>query len=69
MQKLRVIFSKLLSTVVSQFSSAYTYHWTKYFPSQKLLYPPVFDSRVVLYPSDKNMRDYLSWRQADCNYS
>ncbi|XP_039259205.1 putative tRNA(His) guanylyltransferase [Styela clava] len=59
--------SKLSSTVVSQFSSSYTFHWTKYFPNQKLLYPPVFDSRVVLYPSDMNMRDYLSWRQADCH--
>ena len=31
-------------------------------------YPPAFDSRTVLYPTDKNLRDYLSWRQADCEY-
>ncbi|KAL1431014.1 hypothetical protein MTO96_014424 [Rhipicephalus appendiculatus] len=30
-------------------------------------YPPSFDGRVVLYPSDANLRDYLSWRQADCH--
>ncbi|XP_023159326.1 probable tRNA(His) guanylyltransferase, partial [Ceratitis capitata] len=30
-----------------------------------LLYPPCFDGRIVLYPSDQNLRDYLSWRQAD----
>ena len=27
---------------------------------------PSFDGRVVLYPSIKTLRDYLSWRQADC---
>ncbi|KXJ28525.1 putative tRNA(His) guanylyltransferase [Exaiptasia diaphana] len=27
----------------------------------------MFDGRVVLYPCDKNLRDYLSWRQADCH--
>nr|XP_017214498.1 probable tRNA(His) guanylyltransferase isoform X1 [Danio rerio] len=26
-----------------------------------------FDGRVVLYPSNRNVRDYLSWRQADCH--
>ncbi|XP_028668506.1 probable tRNA(His) guanylyltransferase isoform X3 [Erpetoichthys calabaricus] len=26
-----------------------------------------FDGRVILYPSDQNLRDYLSWRQADCH--
>lgn len=31
----------------------------------KLQYPPSFDARTVLYPSDQNLRDYLSWRQAD----
>lgn len=37
------------------------------FPTQELLYPPMFDGRVVLYPSEKNLRDYMSWRQADCH--
>ena len=31
-------------------------------------YPPTFDARVVLYPSEQNLRDYLSWRQADCKF-
>ncbi|XP_061128395.1 probable tRNA(His) guanylyltransferase isoform X3 [Syngnathus typhle] len=26
-----------------------------------------FDGRVVLYPSNRNLKDYLSWRQADCH--
>jgi tRNA(His) 5'-end guanylyltransferase len=33
-----------------------------------LQYAPQFDGRVVCYPSLKNLRDYLSWRQADCKY-
>lgn len=27
--------------------------------------PPSFDGRIVLYPTTKHLRDYLSWRQAD----
>ncbi|KAL6043396.1 hypothetical protein STEG23_007976 [Scotinomys teguina] len=34
---------------------------------QPLLYPPGFDGRVVLYPSNQTLKDYLSWRQADCH--
>lgn len=59
--------SKLMSNMVSLFSSSYVYHWKNFFGDVPLLYPPAFDGRVVLYPSDKNMRDYLSWRQADCH--
>lgn len=33
----------------------------------ELLYPPVFDARCVCYPSLQTIRDYLSWRQADCH--
>lgn len=56
--------SKILSCVISLFTSSYVFHWSD-FLDQKLLYPPSFDARIVLYPSDENMRDYLSWRQAD----
>nr|CAG4646468.1 EOG090X0AR4 [Macrothrix elegans] len=59
--------SKLSTNVCSLFTSAFLYHWSDYFPSVKPLYPPIFDGRTVLYPSDQNMRDYLSWRQADCH--
>lgn len=57
--------SKLLSYVNSLFSSSYVYYWKDYFHTVKLLYPPAFDARIVLYPSDNNLRDYLSWRQVD----
>lgn len=30
-------------------------------------YLPTFDARCISYPSDMNLRDYLSWRQADCH--
>nr|CAH8849294.1 unnamed protein product [Trichobilharzia regenti] len=59
--------SKISSTVVSLFSSSYVFEWPNFFPDSPLLYPPSFDSRVILYPSNKTLRDYLSWRQVDCH--
>ncbi|XP_025094039.1 probable tRNA(His) guanylyltransferase [Pomacea canaliculata] len=59
--------SKIMTNVVSLFSSSYTMLWPRYFINQELQYPPSFDARVVLYPSDQNLRDYLNWRQADCH--
>ncbi|XP_043504433.1 probable tRNA(His) guanylyltransferase [Polistes fuscatus] len=57
--------SKLMSNVNSLFASSYVYHWPRFFRGRDLYYPPSFDARVVLYPTDKNLRDYLAWRQAD----
>lgn len=57
--------SKLMTCINSLFTSSYVFFWSHWFPTKKLLYPPSFDSRVVLYPTDENLRDYLSWRQAD----
>jgi hypothetical protein len=54
-----------LTTVVSQFTSSYVFNWTKHFPGVSLKYPPSFDGRIVLYPAEKAVRDYFSWRQAD----
>ena len=59
-------FSKLMTNVVSLFASSYVMRWQEYFTDKPLLYPPAFDARVVLYPTNQNLRDYLSWRQADC---
>lgn len=47
------------------FTSAYVFYWPEYFPNDRLRYPPTFDSRVVLYPGEKEIRDYFAWRQAD----
>lgn len=59
--------TKISSYIGSLFSSSYVFYWHHYFKDQKLKYPPSFDSRVVLYPTDQNLRDYLSWRQVDCH--
>ncbi|XP_017152730.1 probable tRNA(His) guanylyltransferase [Drosophila miranda] len=56
--------AKLLTYVTSLFSTSYVMQWSKWM-SLPLAYAPCFDGRVVLYPSDENLRDYLSWRQAD----
>lgn len=56
--------SKILTYIVSLFTSAYVYYWSEYM-STKLQYPPTFDGRIVLYPTEQHVRDYFSWRQAD----
>lgn len=59
--------SKLSSTIVSTFTAYYVGYWIHYFPDVKLSPPmPTFDGRCVCYPTVGNLRDYVSWRQADC---
>lgn len=61
------LFSKILTTVVSTFTSYYIHLWPHFFADEPLSPPmPSFDGRVVLYPSAINLRDYMSWRQVDC---
>ena len=59
--------AQLMSNIVSLFAANYVFQWPEFFPDKKLLTPPSFDARSVLYPSNRNLRDYLSWRQADCH--
>lgn len=60
--------SKLVSTVVSIFSTAYAMYWPICLPDTPMTRPfPSFDGRAVVYPSLKNIRDYLCWRQVDCH--
>ncbi|KAJ1552154.1 tRNA-His guanylyltransferase [Cladochytrium tenue] len=59
--------AKITTTLVSLFTSAYVVAWPNYFPSLPLKYPPSFDARAVVYPAPQIVRDYLSWRQADCH--
>ncbi|KAH7112461.1 tRNAHis guanylyltransferase-domain-containing protein [Dendryphion nanum] len=60
--------SKLMTTITSTFTAQYTYLWSTYFPNAPLTPPlPSFDGRCVCYPSDQNLRDYMSWRQVDCH--
>ncbi|KAL0246857.1 hypothetical protein GEMRC1_008063 [Eukaryota sp. GEM-RC1] len=58
--------SKIASTLVSLFTSVYVAKWPQ-FMSTPLMSFPSFDSRCVLYPTFKNLRDYFSWRQVDCH--
>lgn len=57
---------KLGSLVVSLFSSSYLRHFYEKFGSWPINLP-IFDSRVVLYPSEKLLKDYFRWRQVDCH--
>ncbi|KAJ3223948.1 tRNA-histidine guanylyltransferase 1-like [Clydaea vesicula] len=59
--------SKLVSLITSLFTANYVFNWSKYFSAVELQYLPSFDSRAVIYPSLENLRDYMSWRCADCH--
>ncbi|KAK0128183.1 tRNA-His guanylyltransferase, variant 3 [Cadophora gregata] len=61
--------SKLVTTIVSTFTAYYVHLWSTHFPDLPLTAPlPSFDGRAVQYPSVQNLRDYMSWRQVDCEY-
>ncbi|GMJ15437.1 ICARUS2 [Hibiscus trionum] len=59
--------SKIVSAVVSFFSSVYVMKWKDVFQEKDLKYPPSFDGRAVCYPSNEILQDYLAWRQVDCH--
>ncbi|KAF2150638.1 tRNAHis guanylyltransferase [Myriangium duriaei CBS 260.36] len=60
--------SKLATTVATLFTAEYVMQWPTFFPDSPLTRPfPTFDGRCVLYPRREILRDYLSWRQADCH--
>eukprot|EP01147_Barroeca_monosierra_P006592 gene6592-7531_t len=55
-----------------EMSSAYVLRWPGIMKDENgeitpLQSVPHFDGRVVCYPTVQNLRDYLSWRQADCH--
>ncbi|PGH06204.1 hypothetical protein AJ79_06592 [Helicocarpus griseus UAMH5409] len=61
-------YSKLVTTIVSTFTAHYVYLWPSFFPTPlEPEFLPSFDGRAVQYPSVRNLRDYMSWRQADCH--
>lgn len=61
---------KLVTTIVSTFTAHYIFKWDTYFPGTPLEPPylPSFDGRAVVYPTIRNLRDYMSWRQVDCKF-
>ncbi|GAB6033398.1 hypothetical protein CHUAL_013160 [Chamberlinius hualienensis] len=58
---------KITTNVCTEFTGNFVFYWSEYFPTTKLKYSPSFDGRIVCYPTNKDMRNYLSWRQADCH--
>ncbi|KRX37641.1 Serine/threonine-protein kinase SULU [Trichinella murrelli] len=59
---------KFVSTITSLFTSNYIFQWNFHFiDNRPLIWAPCFDGRVILYPTDENLTDYLKWRQADCH--
>ena len=60
------ICSKLASVFASMFAARYVFHWRDHFGDAPLRHPPAFDGRAIAYPGAPVLRDYLSWRQADC---
>ncbi|KAK4585393.1 hypothetical protein RGQ29_022876 [Quercus rubra] len=59
--------SKLLSLIVSFFSSVYVMKWKEFFLEKELKYPPSFHSRVICCASKEVLQAYLAWRQNDCH--
>lgn len=64
--------AKLSTSVATMFTAEYCMQWKTFFPDDeeemKLERPfPTFDGRCVCYPKKRILRDYLSWRQADCH--
>ncbi|KAL1302674.1 hypothetical protein AAFC00_003038 [Neodothiora populina] len=59
---------KVSTTIAATFSVEYAMQWPLFFPDSPLTRPyPTFDGRCVVYPKTRILRDYLSWRQADCH--
>ncbi|RXG70087.1 tRNA(His) guanylyltransferase 1 [Armadillidium vulgare] len=59
--------NSLISRIVSVLTGSFTNYWKDFFSETQLECNPVFDARLVLYPTLESVRDYLSWRQADCH--
>lgn len=60
---------KLITTFSSSFTAYYQFLWPEFFPNTQLkpYRLPQFDARLVQYPNVSCVRDYFSWRQADCH--
>lgn len=59
--------AKLATTVAAAFTAEYSMQWADFFPAPPTRPFPTFDARCVCYPKRRVLRDYLSWRQADCH--
>lgn len=66
-----VLYRKMLSAVVSMFTSAYITNWPSFFPvtSMPLKSAPYFDGKLLCLPTNEAAIDYFRWRQIDCTYT
>ncbi|KAF9618438.1 hypothetical protein IFM89_001161 [Coptis chinensis] len=61
--------SKILSTLVSFFSSLYVTKWNLFFSQKDLRCTPFFVGQIMYFPWDETLRCYLAKRQDDCHNS
>ncbi|GAB2215880.1 hypothetical protein Drorol1_Dr00023639 [Drosera rotundifolia] len=59
--------SKLLSLIVSLFTSLYVAEWKEFFPDKELKYPPTFRGKVIPCATVEVLQHYLAWRQTECH--
>ncbi|XP_047954574.1 tRNA(His) guanylyltransferase 1-like isoform X2 [Salvia hispanica] len=59
--------SKILSVIVSFFTSTYVTKWRELFPQKELKYAPSFRARVICCASMEVLQAYLLWRQGECH--
>ncbi|KAJ0531157.1 putative tRNA(His) guanylyltransferase [Helianthus annuus] len=59
--------SKILSLIVSFFTSLYVAKWNEFFPHAEMRFTPSFKSRIVCCPSMEVLQAYLAWRQRECH--
>uniref|UniRef100_A0A2P2JXM4 tRNA(His) guanylyltransferase n=1 Tax=Rhizophora mucronata TaxID=61149 RepID=A0A2P2JXM4_RHIMU len=61
--------SKVLSLIVSLFTSMYVTRWKEFFPQKELGFPPSFRGRVISCACVEVLQQFLAWRQYDCHVS
>ncbi|CAA2967205.1 tRNA(His) guanylyltransferase 2-like [Olea europaea subsp. europaea] len=61
--------SKVLSLIISYFSSLYVTKWKEFFPQTGMRFPPSFQSQVISCASMEVLQAYLAWRQRECHLS
>ncbi|GAB2303299.1 tRNA-His guanylyltransferase [Dionaea muscipula] len=59
--------SKILSLIVSFFTSLFVAKWKEFFPHKELRYPPTFRGKVIPCASVEVLQHYLAWRQHECH--
>ncbi|KAL3818836.1 hypothetical protein ACJIZ3_004741 [Penstemon smallii] len=59
--------SKILSLIVSFFTTIYVTKWKELFPQKDLIYAPSFQSRISCCATLEVLQAYLAWRQNECH--